>query len=200
MIVDVPTAARLLAEARVVAYPTETVYGLGAAPSLPEACERLRQLKERAASGSAPTRGMSVLVADVEACAAAAGRLPARARALAERYWPGPLTLVVPSESAQLASVATERGVGFRCSPHPTAAALAQLAQLVISTSCNRSGESPCRDAHEVEARFGSEFPVAGGEPAGGLSPSTVVAVDDAGALTLLRAGAIDFAELEALT
>lgn len=195
MIVDVPTAARMIAEAGVVAYPTETVYGLGADPGLSKACARLLQLKDRE-----PTRGMSLLVADLEACAKAAGGLPARARALAERFWPGPLTLVVPTQSPELEAVATEHGVGFRCSPHPTAAALAALAQPLISTSCNRSGEAPCRDASAVEARFGPDLPVAGGESAGGLPPSTVVAVDKRGALTLLRAGVLELAELEAVS
>jgi L-threonylcarbamoyladenylate synthase len=194
VIVSVERAAELLEGGAVVAYPTETVYGLGADPCQPEALDELRALKGRSAE-----RGLSLLVRDVNALALLVPALPARARALAEAFWPGPLTLVVGAVRTELAPVATDRGVGFRCSSHPTAAALAgRLPGGVVATSCNKTGEPPCCTAAEVESVFGSTLPIAGGEPAGELSPSTVVAVDAAGELSLLRAGALDFAAVEA--
>jgi hypothetical protein len=103
-----------------------------------------------------------------------------------------------PVPGGAFSGVATPLGVGFRCSPQPTAAALARAARHpVVSTSCNRTGEPPAGNAAEVEAAFGPQLAVLGGEPASGLAPSTVVAVSAAGALQLLRAGAIDFAALE---
>ena len=78
------------------------------------------------------------------------------------------------------------------------AALLRAAGRPLLSTSCNRSGDEPCRSADEVERAFGAELCVAGGEPAGGALPSTVVAVDAGGALELLREGAIPFAELRA--
>lgn len=194
MIVSVERAARLLAEAAVVAYPTETVYGLGADAGNPDAVGALLALKGRPSE-----RGLSVLVADLEALERSAPELPEVARRLARRYWPGPLTLVVPLSHPTLECVRSELGVGFRCSPHPTAAALAaELGRPLVATSCNRSGDAPCGSADEVEARFGSALPIAGGEAAGGLPPSTVVAVDTRGHLTLLREGSVSLRELEA--
>jgi L-threonylcarbamoyladenylate synthase len=192
VIVAVAEAARRLERGDVVAYPTETVYGLGADARSAAALERLCALK-----GRDPTRGMSVLVADAAALERCVPALPARARELARRFWPGPLTLVVPFADPAFAPVATERGVGFRCSPQPTAQALARAARCpVVSTSANRSGEPPARDAVGVVACFGDDLPIAGGEPAGGLSPSTVVAVTADGKLDLLREGALPWSAL----
>ncbi len=192
MIVDVCAAAAEIEAGRVVAYPTETVYGLGADAWSAGALERLRTLK-----GRGDDKGMSVLVADLDALLAWEPRIPARARALACRFWPGPLTLVVPVGSPAFGEVATPRGVGFRCSSHPTAAALARASRRpVVSTSANRSGEPPCLCADEVASAFGDALPIAGGEPAGGLLPSTVVAVDRSDRLDLLREGALAFSRI----
>lgn len=186
MIVDVARGVALLRAGGIVAYPTETVYGLGADATSPAAVARLQQLKGRDAD-----RGLSVLVEGPATISRWAPDGPPLALRLAERFWPGPLTLVVPTECDGLACVATDRGVGFRCSPHPTAAAIARdFGRPVVSTSCNRSGESPCRDAAEVAARFGADLPVVGGEPAGGEPPSTVVAVARRGGIEILREGA----------
>jgi L-threonylcarbamoyladenylate synthase len=187
VIVAVERAAERLRRGEVVAYPTETVYGLGADARRADAVERLRALKGRDAG-----RGLSVLVPDLESLLAQVPDLGERARAIAREHWPGPLTLVVPVPGGALEAVATELGVGFRCSSHPTAAALARaLGAPLVATSANRSGEPPCRSAAEVERVFGAELPIAGGEDAGGLEPSTVVAVARDGVLRLLRAGPI---------
>ncbi|MBW2279643.1 MAG: threonylcarbamoyl-AMP synthase [Deltaproteobacteria bacterium] len=192
MIVDVEHAARLLAGERVVAYPTETVYGLGADAESPAAIEALHALKGRDAD-----RAVSVLVSGLDELLQIVPDLPETARDLARRYWPGPLTLVVPVDGSTLRYVRSERGVGFRCSPHPTAAALRRaVGRPVVSTSCNRSGDPPCRTAAQVESAFGPELCVAGGEPAGGGEPSTVVSVDASGRLELLREGALSWSEL----
>ncbi len=193
MVVDVESAARLVLEGQVIAYPTETVYGLGADAGSAAALRRLYALKGRDAA-----RRVSVLVSGIEELARRVPELPPAARRLAEQHWPGPLTLVVGVPVGVLDPVRGERGVGFRCSPHPTAAALLRAAgRPLLSTSCNRSGDEPCRTADDVERAFGAEFCVVGGEPSGGARPSTVVAVDADGALELLREGAIPFAELQ---
>ena len=193
MIVPLAEAVLRLARAELVAYPTETVYGLGADAFSPAALARLRALKGREAE-----RGLSVLVADAGALARQAAPLPRAAALLAARFWPGPLTLVVPVADPRFAGVRTPLGVGFRCSSQPTASALARAAeQPLVSTSCNRSGSPPCSTAAEIERAFGPALAILGGEPASGLAPSTVVAVGSDGALTCLREGSISFAELE---
>ena len=194
MIVGVDEAVARLARGELVAYPTETVYALGADAFLPRALESLLAAKGRAAD-----RGLSVLVRDAAALAEHAQPLPPAAARLAARFWPGPLTLVVAVADPRFSVVATPLGVGFRCSPQPSASRLARAAvQPIVSTSCNRSGAKPCTTAGEVEACFGAGLAVLGGEPATGLAPSTVVAVAADGALSLLRAGALDFAEVSA--
>jgi L-threonylcarbamoyladenylate synthase len=192
VIVTPERAVALLAAGDIVAYPTETVYGLGADALSAAALERLL-----AAKGRTRERGLSVLVADAAALARWAPGLPPRAARLAARFWPGPLTLVVAALPA-LGGVATPLGVGFRCSPQPTAAALARgLGRPLVCTSCNRTGALPCGDAAAVARVFGEGVAIAGGEPAGGLPPSTVVAVLADGGLELVREGAIPFETLE---
>ena len=194
MIVGLAEALERLARGELVAYPTETVYALGADAFSHPALEQLL-----AAKGRAGDRGLSVLIRDRAALARLAPGLPKPADALAARFWPGPLTLVVPVADAAFAEVSTPIGVGFRCSPQPTAAALARAApHPIVSTSANRSGEPPATNAGEVEAAFGPGLAVLGGEPAGGRAPSTVVAVDVDGGLRVLRPGELSEAELRA--
>jgi tRNA A37 threonylcarbamoyladenosine synthetase subunit TsaC/SUA5/YrdC len=105
----------------------------------------------------------------------------------------------VPVRDPAFAAVATPLGVGFRCSPQPSAAALGRAAaHPVVSTSANRSGEPPCRTAAEVAVCFGAGLAILGGEPATGLAPSSVVAVRAGGELELLRSGDLGLAELRA--
>jgi L-threonylcarbamoyladenylate synthase len=195
VIVGIEEAARALRAGGIVAYPTETVYGLGVDALSAGAVARLRDLKGRGAD-----QGLSILVAGLADLQRWALDLPERAFLLARAFWPGPLTLVVAVPRGALAAVATADGVGFRCSPQHTASALvAALAGPLVTTSANRSGEKPCGSAREVERVFGSELPIAGGEDAGGAAPSTVVAVSRSGELRVLREGPIRAAELFAV-
>jgi len=192
LIVDVAAAAAEIERGGVVAYPTETVYGLGVDAASPAALDRLRRLK-----GRTPAKGLSILVADLEVLQRWAPELPELALCLARRFWPGPLTLVVPVGDETFARIATEHGVGFRCSSHPAAAALVRATcRPVVSTSCNRSEAPPCLCVEEIEAAFGPTLPILGGERAGGQPPSTVVAIQRDGHIQLLREGAVSLARI----
>ncbi len=187
MIVDVERGAEIVREGGVVAYPTETVYGLGADATSRAAVDAVLRLKGRGAE-----RGLSALVTGRPELLRWVPDAPEPALRLAERFWPGPLTIVVPVRGGALEAVATRLGVGFRCSPHPTASALAKSAgRPVVSTSCNPTGEEPCRTAGEVAERFGDALPVVGGGPAEGRDASTVVAVSANGQIEVLREGPI---------
>jgi L-threonylcarbamoyladenylate synthase len=187
-----PEAVERLRREGLVAYPTETVWGLGACARSEPAVRRLREWKGRA--GDQP---LSLLVADLPDLARMGLELAPRARALAERFWPGPLTLVVPGTGRLAAGVARADGaVGLRCSAHPVAAALARAAAEaglgpITSTSLNRSGEPPARTRAEAQALC------AGGDPwllgvgeSGGGEPSTVVDLTGAEP-RVLRRGAL---------
>lgn len=164
-------------------YPTETVWGLGADAGSDAALAKLRAFKGRA--GDAP---VSVLLADPDAIAAPEFAASPLARALAARFWPGPLTLVMPCQPERFAvGVAREDGaVGVRCSSHPASALLAQRlcdagVGPLTSTSLNRSGEPPARTRDDARAVRGAagEAPTLLDTPldAGGEEASTVLDV-----------------------
>jgi L-threonylcarbamoyladenylate synthase len=152
-------AARLLHEGKLVAFPTETVYGLGADADNVHAVQAVFAAKERPAS-----HPVIVHVADLRSADAWAGALTPAARALADRFWPGPLTLVVPrGPRAHDALTGAQASVGLRCPSHPWARAL--LASLgretndptrgIAAPSANRFGRiSPTRADH-VRADLG---------------------------------------------
>jgi L-threonylcarbamoyladenylate synthase len=177
-----------------IAYPTETVWGLGADARAAGALARLRRWK-----GRGPSQPLAILVEGIEALPALGFEVGAAASRLAAAYWPGPLTLVLPCRETFADGVARGDGaVGVRCSPHPVAAALARAlaregAGPVTATSLNRSGEPPARTRREAAAHCsGPDAPalVDAGPDAGGGPPSTVV--DLAGAApVVLRYGAL---------
>jgi L-threonylcarbamoyladenylate synthase len=172
-------AARVLEGGGLVAFPTDTVYGLGADASRPDAIERLYEAKGRDRS-----KPLAMLVADAETAARLAETWGALAQRLAEAYWPGALTIVAG-------------GTGFRVPAHAAARALAaSLKGGLLATSANRSGDPDPHTAREVvDALGGSVDLVLDGGEVGGVA-STVVRVTDSG-LEVLREGAISAAELE---
>jgi L-threonylcarbamoyladenylate synthase len=196
-IAAVSRAAAILRRGGLVAYPTETFYGLGAWIARAEALERLWQLKER------PDRApFLALVENVEALPAlvspeALGQ-PALRR-LAERFWPGPLTLVLDARPGLHRTViGPDGGVAVRVSSHPLATRLVHaVGGPVTSTSANRRGQPPARSTAELH-RSGLaadlDFVLEGGQTTGTL-PSTVVRLHRRRAV-VIRSGAVDVASL----
>lgn len=177
----------------VVAIPTDTVYGLAAALDQPAAIARIYALKGRDDGKPIP-----VLVSDPATAASLSVRLPEAATKLAQHFWPGPLTLVVPAGRAVPAGVL--RGgstVGLRMPAHTmTLELLAAAGGALAVTSANRSGDREALSAGEVYELFGETVDVIvdGGVCTGGRA-STVVEVQ-AGGLRLLRAGELSEAAL----
>jgi L-threonylcarbamoyladenylate synthase len=183
---SIADAAQRLRRGGLVAYPTETVWGLAADARSEFAVAALRAWKGR--EGNKP---MSVLVADYGALAALGAEVTPLSASLAARFWPGPLTLVVRCDGAFAPGVAAEDGaVGFRCSPHPVARALVREAGVITATSFNRSGDAPCATRAEAERCADAEIALVAGEDAHGAAPSSVVRAMG-GALRVLREGAI---------
>lgn len=183
-------ALDVLADDGLVAFPTETVWGIAARAQSEKAVGRLRVFKGRDAD-----KPLSVLVDSPEQAADVAADWNASAQQLASRFWPGPLTLVVACGPALAKGVASSDGsIGIRCSSHPVASALAAGARgrglgPVTATSLNRSGEAAARDREEAARVCGDEIPLLGGE-AGGEAESTVV--DARGPeIRVLRQGAV---------
>jgi L-threonylcarbamoyladenylate synthase len=178
-----------------VAMPTDTVYGLGVALDAPDGLPRLF-----AAKGRPPDRAIVLLVADVEQ-AASVGDLSPAARVLAERFWPGGLTLVLaraPDARLPAALTGGAATIGVRLPNHDCPRSLARILGPLPVTSANRSGRPDARDAAGVLEQLGERIDlVIDGGPARGGVPSTVV--DCSGKLPrVLRVGAIAPAELSA--
>ena len=172
---DLGTVVVHLRAGGVIAYPTETVYGLGSACTA-AAVDRIRALKRRDAD-----RPLIALVASAEAVAGLAWT--PSARELAKVFWPGALTLVLEDPAHIFPPGVrhpSEGTVGVRVSPHPTAARLvAALGAPLTSTSLNLSGEPPVSSGHEamrvVQALGGSDVLVLDGGTLPPSRPSTVV-------------------------
>jgi L-threonylcarbamoyladenylate synthase len=183
----VRAAAEVLRRGGVVAYPTETFYGLGALAADGAAVERLVRLK-----GRPDGKPLPVLAAGLDQVDALAD-LPALARRLAAAFWPGPLTVVVPARPGLHAAITGGLGtVGVRVTSSPVAAALArQAGGALVATSANLAGEPPAASPAALDPALVARLDLVldGGPTPGGLA-STVVALEGGG-LRLLRAGAI---------
>jgi L-threonylcarbamoyladenylate synthase len=185
-------AAELIRAGRLVAFPTETVYGLGANALDARAVERIFLAK-----GRPRTSPLIVHVDSIEMARGLAAEWPEAADILARRYWPGPLTVVVPKRP-EVPDIVTAGlpTVGLRMPAHPLALALIRAAGVPIAApSANRFTElSPTAAAHIGESL--ADFVLDGGPSRVGIE-STVVSL--AGEPVLLRPGVIPLPEIEAL-
>jgi len=190
----VASAARCLAEGGLVAFPTETVYGLGADATNPQAIARLYQAKGRPAFNP-----LIAHVSDLEAGMRLA-RFDARAIALARAFWPGPLTLVLPkTKDCPVADLATAGldTIAIRVPAHPVAREILRaFGGPVVAPSANLSGHvSPTTAAHVQSDLAGRiDLIVDGGAVAVGVE-STIVGCFDAP--MLLRPGGVPRGEIE---
>lgn len=181
-------AARALRAGGVVAFPTDTVYGLGCNALNPVAAVRIFEIKRRPRHMALP-----VLIAGREQLAMAARAVPQVAEVLMDRFWPGALTLVLPRQQA-IPDIVTARSdcVAVRLPDHSVPVFLARsLGAPLVGTSANVHGMPVCRTAEEVRRQLGDEVDliVDGGETPGGKE-STVVAFKN-GMPNIVREGAI---------
>lgn len=165
-------AAAAVRAGRIAAAATESFFGLHVDARDPAALVALFALK-----GRAPTEPVPVLVASVEQAEELAAEVPAQARALMARHWPGPLTLVLYAAPGVPDLVCGGTGkIGVRVpGPCPAADVLRLCGRPVTATSANRSGEAPLTRAEDVRALFGDALAVVVPGTAPGGMPSTVV-------------------------
>lgn len=191
---EIEYAASLLRAGRLVAFPTETVYGLGA-----NALDELAVRRLFEAKGRPRTSPIIVHVSSVEMVHSVVAEWPATAQLLAKKFWPGPLTLVLKKQPAISAMVtAGLNTVGARMPSHPVALALIETAQLPIAApSANRFTRlSPTTAAH-VRAGLGNrvDYVLDGGPCSVGIE-STVLSLAE-GLPTILRPGGVSRLEIE---
>lgn len=176
-----------------VAFPTDTVYGLGALAHNTKSIEQLFIVK-----GRESTKAIPILLSDASELSLVASRVDSRALRLAERFWPGPLTLVVPRHASLPEILSPYPTVGVRVPDHPLARALLRSAGPLATTSANLSNQPSATTASEVLAQLNGRIPLIlnGGQTPGGVS-STVV--DCSGTeLVILRHGPLSLDELQA--
>jgi len=191
-------AAAALSAGELVAFPTETVYGLGA-----RADDDVAVGKIFAAKGRPADHPLIVHVADADGARAFAAQVPPVAVRLVAAFWPGPLTIIVPRAAGVGTAAAGGQGsIGLRCPSHPVARALLVAARQVgvpgvAAPSANRFGRlSPTRAAH-VEAEFGAAIMVLDGGACDVGIESTIVDCSR-GHPVLLRPGLLTRAQIEA--
>ncbi|MFN3974208.1 MAG: L-threonylcarbamoyladenylate synthase [Dehalococcoidia bacterium] len=162
-------AVEALARGGIVAFPTDTVYGLGGDVFREEAAEKVFLAKGRPAGMPLP-----VLLASPQDVERVAVSIPPIAYRLMERFWPGALTIVLP-KAPEVPAIVAARGwtIGVRVPAHPIPKELARrLGNPIHGTSANSSGAPPCRTAEEVHRALGDkvDFVVDGGITPGGHS------------------------------
>jgi L-threonylcarbamoyladenylate synthase len=195
----VQAAAEALAAGELLAFPTETVYGLGARADDDAAVQRIYSAKGRPVA-----HPLIVHVADAEQARRFAQHWPASAQVLAQAFWPGPLTLIVRREPALAAAAAGgQSSIGLRVPAHPVAQALLYVAHRlgvpgVAAPSANRFGRVSATSAAHVLQEFGAELKVLdGGECPGGIESAIVDC--SSGEPTLLRPGLLQRAQIESV-
>lgn len=164
-------AIEILEQGGLVAFPTDTVYGLGARAFDPRAVSRLYEAKGRTGSKAIP-----ILIASLEQAELVVKELHAQALALARDFWPGPLTIILQRKKSLPLDLSAKDTVGIRIPDHPVALVLLEAAGPLAVTSANISGQANARTANEVLKNLDGkvELILNGGTTPGGR-PSSII-------------------------
>lgn len=185
---DVDKVVAFLNDGQVIAYPTETIYGLGADVANRRAVKRIYDLKAR--DYGLP---ISILVSDIKMLRAVVTEIPDNVLPIMRKFWPGALTILFPASSFIQKGLVTNTGkVGVRISSHPVAAAIVErFGRPITTTSANLTDFPPSLSVKHIQKYFGDRVPciVDGGEcePSRG---STVVDIADE-SMRVIRDGAV---------
>lgn len=189
---SIDTAINLLHDGEIIAFPTDTVYGLGT-----NAFHSPGIIKLFEAKGRDSNKAIAVLIGSIDQMALLTDDLNANARKLIERFWPGGLTIVVPKRKDIPELLSAGTSIGIRMPDHPIALELLQKFGPIATTSANLSGGNNPQNAKNVRDQLNNRVPLIldGGECPGGI-PSTVVdcTTED---IRILRQGAITQQDIE---
>jgi L-threonylcarbamoyladenylate synthase len=190
---EIQKGVEILREGGVIAFPTDTIYGLGADAFNSTAVKRVYAIKKRPAH-----RQLPLLIADADRLTGLADPIPGIAWFLAERFWPGGLTLVLMKRDSVGKSLASGPTIAVRVPNHPVCLTLTEgLGSPLVGTSANISGQPPALTAEEVQQQLGGKVDliIDGGRCPGGKQ-STVVDVT-ADRPVILREGIIPSLEID---
>jgi L-threonylcarbamoyladenylate synthase len=187
-------STRLLLAGRVVSFPTDTYYALGADPLNLAAINEVFRLKRRVSG-----RPLPLLVASIDQAADLTDNPPSLFFKLAEKFWPGPLTIVVPASRLLPLKVTANTGkVGLRWPKNPIAVALiAAAGRPLTGTSANITENPPCNTADDVNQQLGQSLPliIDGGTAKGGMASTVVELIEGGG--RIVRHGPVTESDLK---
>lgn len=191
---DIEYAAKLIAEGKLVAVPTETVYGLSADGLCESAVEEIYEVK-----GRPETKPISLLVSGMQSAEQFCADIPKEAYILAEKFWPGPLTMILRKKSVvpDIVTAGCDT-VGVRCPDHPlTLELLKKCGKPLATPSANISGMPSPKSADDVLSYFDGKIPcvIDGGKCSVGIE-STIVDMTSAPP-KILRQGGLSRADIE---
>lgn len=193
---NISSAIAALQSGNVIVFPTETVYGLGADALNREAVEEVFQLK-----GRNPENPIPIIVADQTMLRTLIDKIPPIAEKLIDRFWPGPLTLVLqarPDTPKQLLNI--RGGVGVRISSQPIAIQLArELGRPLTATSANPSGKQAASTIEQAKNYFAGEIEIFldGGKLPAKIGSSVVEVIEDR--IKIIREGEISVTQIAAI-
>jgi len=185
--------AEALLNGKTAAFPTETVYGIGASIFNENAVLKIYQIK-----GRPPEKPLSILISSADDIEKAASEIPESARLLAEKFWPGPLTMILrKKEEISDKVTAGKATIGLRVPAHPVPLALVQLTGPLACPSANLSGADEPRSADDVlkDLNGQTDIVIDGGKTALGV-PSTIIDLTVVPP-KILRKGGLDIIEIK---
>lgn len=186
---SISLAAEYLRQGRLIAFPTETYYGIGVDPENIESVTQVFKIKQRD-----PGKPLLVLIENMEQLEKLVAHIPHSYHRLIDEYWPGALTLIFQARPSVAPVLTSHTGtIGIRLSPNPLAKELIKaFGKPITATSANISGQAAAQSAHDVYEMFGEhiDYILDGGTTAGGGS-STVI-TEDSGKLVILRTGQLN--------
>jgi L-threonylcarbamoyladenylate synthase len=168
---SIDTTITLIRDGEIIAYPTDTVYGLGCDPFQASGIIKLFEAKGRDSN-----KAIAVLIGSIEQAKLITDHMTDMAFRLCEKFWPGGLTVIVPRKNSLPELISNTDRIGIRMPNHPVALRILQEYGPLATTSANLSGKPNTRTAQEVYSQLESRIPLImdGGECPGGV-PSTVV-------------------------
>ncbi len=189
-------AAAWVRQGRLVALPTDTVYGVGCAAFDEAAIGRLYAVKQRPYHKAIP-----ILLADLADLTAVTAHVPSVAQVLIQHYWPGPLTIILPKHPALPAALSPNEGIAVRIPDHAVARALIRAAGGAMAvTSANRTGQPPAQTAVQAAAYLGDGVTAVIDDGPALMSQASTIVDCTGNDPRLIRFGPISWTEIQSLT